>query len=91
MRYLAVLVLAFTCHALAAPSQTPFTLDEVTPLERETIPEAARHARQLISHRSDGIGTLISVFPNDTSLEGPHLGGRPTPLARVFCARLSSF
>lgn len=38
----------------------------------------AQHARDLISHRSDGIGTFMSVFPanySDPTLQGLPIGG----------------
>ncbi|KAG0142014.1 hypothetical protein CROQUDRAFT_663089 [Cronartium quercuum f. sp. fusiforme G11] len=44
---------------------------------RETLKEAAIHARELIQYRSQGIGTLISNYPSnhpDKSLRGQSIG-----------------
>lgn len=49
-----------------------------TSAHRETIEEAALHARDLIAHRSDGIATFMSTFPSnysDSSLASLPIGG----------------
>lgn len=44
---------------------------------RETIEEAAFHARDLVARRSDGIATFLSVFPDNTGdgLDNLPIGG----------------
>lgn len=44
---------------------------------RETVQEAAYHARDLITSRSDGLATFMSVFPEGygDGLDGIPIGG----------------
>ena len=46
--------------------------------QADTAMRSAYHARDLVTHRSDGIGTLMSVFPSnysDAPLQGLPIGG----------------
>ncbi|KAH8918071.1 hypothetical protein BT69DRAFT_1286038 [Atractiella rhizophila] len=53
-------------------------------LKRETIEEATVRARELVKWRSDGIGTLMSVWPNDYKDES--LANLPIGLQEYFAS-----
>lgn len=70
----AAIAAAFSCTAVSAvvinPLQRPSS-------HRETVAEAAYHARDLVIRRSDGLATFMSVFPEGygDGLDGLPIGG----------------
>lgn len=69
---------------LSSTSASPLS-DQSPLIARETIEEAAAHARHLIEHRGDGIGTLVSTYAaNDSSALEHDIAGRPTGLLEYY-------
>lgn len=70
---LAVLATVTAVQAVIPPSYPPSTSTS----HRETVQEAAFHARDLINRRSDGLATFISTFPEGygDGLDGLPIGG----------------
>jgi len=69
---------SFCATALACSLLSLTRAVSLTSGSRETVQQAALHARTLLSERSDGLGTLMSVFPadyEDESLRDLAIGG----------------
>jgi len=72
---LSLALLSVTAATLATAIVTP--KQEHVESHRETVEEAAYHARDLIIRRSDGLATFMSVFPEGygDGLDGIPIGG----------------
>lgn len=74
---LSLALLGVSAARLASAVIPPSVSTEDIQWHRETLEEAAYHARDLVVRRSDGLATFMSVFPEGygDGLDGLPIGG----------------